>query len=110
MTSATTTQVVAAYLTFPDEETAGKVARALVQQRVAACVNLLPAGTSVYRWKGEVLTEPEVVALAKTTRAQLPRLIEAVKQLHPYEVPAVVAYPAMGGLADYLAWVVEETV
>lgn len=101
--------VVAVYLTFPDEGTARNVSHALVERRLAACVNVLPAGSSVYRWHGDVVTESELVAWAKTTNEKLPALVEAVKQLHPYDVPAVVAYPAVGGLAGYLEWVEAET-
>lgn len=100
--------VVAVYLTFPNEETARDVARALVERRLAACVNVLPVGVSVYRWEGEIVSEPELVAWAKSTAGQLPALVAAVKELHPYDVPAVVAYPAVGGLAEYLEWVKEE--
>lgn len=101
--------VVAVYLTFPDEETAHGVARALVERRLAACVNVMPAGSSVYRWQHEIVTESELLAWAKTTAGQLPALVAAVKKLHPYEVPAVVAYAAIGGLSEYLGWVADET-
>ena len=101
--------VMAVYLTFPDEGTARNVSLALVERRLAACVNVLPAGSSVYRWHGDVVTESEVVAWAKTTRAKLAALANAVKQLHPYDLPAIVAYPAVGGLAGYLDWVETET-
>lgn len=104
-----TAPVTAVYLTFPNPEVASQVAHALVQRGLAACVNLLPSGTSVYRWQGEVVTEPEVVAFAKTTPARLPELVAAVQELHPYEVPAVVAYEAVGGLAAYLGWVADST-
>lgn len=103
------TGVVAVYLTFPDEASARSVARALVERRLAACVNVLPAGTSVYRWEGEVVVEPELVAWAKTTSEKLPALVAAVRELHPYDLPAAVAYPATGGLAEYLGWVADET-
>lgn len=109
MDNVTSQDVVAVYLTFPDEATARGVARALVERRLAACVNVLPAGTSVYRWQGEIVTEPELVAWAKSTAGQLPALVAAVTELHPYDVPAVMAYPAAGGLAEYLGWVVAET-
>jgi periplasmic divalent cation tolerance protein len=101
--------VVGVYLTFPDAATAERVAEALVERRVAACVNLLPGATSVYRWEGRVVREPEVVAWAKTTPDRLGALVGAVEALHPYEVPCVVAYPAVGGAAAYLDWVRRET-
>lgn len=101
--------VVAVYLTFPDEASAERVARQLVEQRLAACVNLLPAARSVYRWEGEVRMEPEVVGIAKTSADRVAALGEAVRAAHPFDVPCVVAYPALTGLAPYLAWVSAET-
>lgn len=101
--------VVAVYLTFPDEAVAERVARLLVAQRLAACVNLLPAARSVYRWEAEVRMEPEVVGIAKTGADRVAALVEAVRSAHPFDLPCVVAYPAVGGLAPYLSWVVEET-
>ena len=109
MPTEATAQVIAVYMTFPNEQVAGEVSRALVERRLAACVNVSAAGTSFYRWEGEVRTESEVLAWAKTSRERLPELVAAVEELHPYDVPAVVAYPATSGLAAYLGWVVEET-
>lgn len=109
MEASGTGNVLAVYLTFPDQETAERIAGELVEQRLVACVNLLPAGTSFYRWEGELVREAEVVGWAKSTRARLPEVEEAVRRLHPYDVPCVVAYPAAGGLAEYLGWVEEET-
>ncbi len=101
--------VVGVYLTFPDVATAEGIAEVLVAERLAACVNVLPPCTSVYRWEGRVVREPEVVAWAKTTRGRLNALTAAVEARHPYEVPCVVAYPAVGGSAAYLDWVRSET-
>lgn len=102
--------VVGVYLTFPDVATAARVAEVLVAERLAACVNVLPPCTSVYRWEGRVVREPEVVAWAKTTRGRLNALTAAVEARHPYEVPCVVAYPSAGGSAAYLDWVRDEVV
>lgn len=101
--------VVGVYLTFPERELAEAVAMALVDSGLAACVNLWPSATSVYRWEGRTVTEPEVVGWAKTTAARLPALVAAVRERHPYEVPCAVGYPAVGGFAPYLAWVRAET-
>ena len=101
--------VVGVYLTFPDGATAAAVAEALVAERLAACVNVLPPATSVYHWEGRVVREAEVVAWAKTTRGRLGALTAAVEARHPYDVPCVVAYPAAGGSAAYLDWVRGET-
>ena len=100
--------VVAVYLTFPDEASAERVARALVERRLAACVNVVPGARSFYRWEGAVQAEPEVLAVAKTRATRLPALTAAAQALHPYEVPCVVAYPALGGLEGYLDWVRSE--
>ena len=97
--------VVAAYLTFPDAAAAEALAAELVEARLAACVNVLPGAVSVYRWEGAVVREPEVVAVAKTTTRRLAALVARVEERHPYEVPCVVAYPAVGGSAAYLDWV-----
>jgi periplasmic divalent cation tolerance protein len=102
-------RVVAVYLTFPDEASAERVARVLVEARLAACVNVLPGARSVYRWEGDVLVEPEVVAIAKTTADRVAALAEAVRAAHPFDLPCVVAYPAVAGLEAYLDWVRDET-
>lgn len=101
--------VLGVYLTFPDRVHAEAIATALVDAGLAACVNLWPGATSVYRWEGRTVTEAEVVGWAKTTAARLPALLAAVRDRHPYEVPCAVAYPAAGGLAPYLGWVRAET-
>jgi periplasmic divalent cation tolerance protein len=103
------TDVVALYLTFPNETVASEVAEALVARRLVACVNVLPGATSVFRWQGAVTREREVVAIAKTTRARSAEAIAAAAEAHPYELPCIVAYPATGGLPAYLGWVDEET-
>jgi periplasmic divalent cation tolerance protein len=97
--------VVAAYLTFPDSATAEALASALVDARLAACVNVLPQAMSVYRWDGAVVRAPEVVAVAKTTAGRMTALVAMVEAHHPYDVPCVVAYPAADGLPAFLDWV-----
>lgn len=97
--------VIVALMTFPDETTARQIATTLVERQLAACVNLVPGATSVYRWQGKVCTEGEVAGLAKTTQARLPALKEALRQLHPYECPELVAWEAVDGLEAYLDWV-----
>lgn len=106
--SANADGVLGVYLTFPDRDTAESIATALVERRLVACVNLFPEARSIYRWDGRVTAEAEVVAWAKSTRAQLPALIEAVRSLHPYDLPCVVAYQAQGGMEEYLGWVRSE--
>jgi len=91
--------------TFASREKAEEVAWSLVQEELAACVNVLPGVQSIYRWKGEVETESEVACLIKTTEAAWERLRARLVELHPYEVPEVVALPASSVHAPYLEWV-----
>ncbi|AFL73126.1 divalent-cation tolerance protein CutA [Thiocystis violascens] len=89
----------------PDRETALALAERLVEERLAACVNLLPGVTSVYRWEGELQRESEVLLLIKTVRERVDPVIARLRQLHPYEVPEMIAVPITEGLDDYLSWV-----
>jgi periplasmic divalent cation tolerance protein len=93
----------------PDAEIADRIARTLVEQKLAACVNRMPAVDSVYRWQGAVERAVEVPLLIKSTRERLPEVQEAIRALHPYEVPEIVAIPVVAGLPAYLRWVVDET-
>ncbi len=92
--------------TFPDLDQARQIGAALVERQVAACVNLLPGVESIYRWQGKVERAGEVLALIKTTR--YPDLEAALKELHPYEVPEILAMPVAAGLPAYLAWLAGE--
>ena len=93
----------------PDREVAGRIAQALVDKRLAACVNILAGCTSVYRWQGEVERAEEVPMLIKTRGARFHELEAAIRQLHPYELPEIIAVPVTQGLPDYLDWVTSET-
>jgi periplasmic divalent cation tolerance protein len=93
----------------PDEETADRIATALVENRLAACVNVLPEVESTYRWQGRVEQAVEVPLLAKCTRERYAAVEEAIRQLHPYTVPEIIAVPVAVGFAPYLRWVAEET-
>jgi periplasmic divalent cation tolerance protein len=94
---------------LPDRESALELARGLVEARLAACVNVLAECTSVYRWKGKTETAGEVPVLIKTRESLFPRVEEAIRRVHPYELPEVVAVPVTAGLAAYLEWVEQET-
>ena len=94
---------------MPDRESAMTLARALIERRVAACVNVLPGCTSVYRWKGAVEEAQELPLLIKTTAGRYAELEEAIRSLHPYELPEIIAVPVVRGLPDYLRWVAAET-
>ena len=92
---------------FPDSETARRVSLALVEERLAACANILPAVESIYRWKGAVESASEVTVLLKTTPERYARLERRLKELHPYELPEIVAMAPAKGLPKYLDWVAE---
>jgi len=93
--------------TFPDIETARRIAREIVTERFAACANLNPKLESIYRWQGKVESADETLVFFKTTRARYPEFQEKLKSLHPYEVPEIIAVPIANGLPDYLRWVAE---
>jgi periplasmic divalent cation tolerance protein len=94
---------------LPDVATAEKLARILIAHRAAACVNVLPACRSIYRWRGTVEMADEIPLLIKTTAANYPLVEEIVRAQHPYDVPELIAVPITHGLPDYLAWLATET-
>jgi periplasmic divalent cation tolerance protein len=95
--------------TCPDQAVAEHLSHTLVGERLAACVTMLPAARSVYRWQGAVEQADEVQLLIKTTDTALDSLVQRIVELHPAELPEVVALESVGGLAPYLAWVGQET-
>jgi periplasmic divalent cation tolerance protein len=97
------------FSTFPDESAARVSAGKLVEERLAACVNILPGLTSLYRWEGKLQTSEEVLLVIKTTRESYPRLESALKACHPYELPEILAVAVDAGLPEYLQWVAHET-
>lgn len=97
------------YMTARHTTQARRLARALVEEKLAACVNILGPITSVYRWQGKIEQGREVALLAKTRAALVPRLQARVRELHDYEVPCVVALSITGGNPDFLAWLWAET-
>jgi periplasmic divalent cation tolerance protein len=92
-------------VTAPDLEVAGRIGRSLVEEGLAACANLVPGVRSVYRWQGEVHEDPEVLLIVKTRAALVAALEARVRELHPYEVPEVLALDVAAGSAPYLEWV-----
>jgi periplasmic divalent cation tolerance protein len=96
-------------MTAPDVECAQRIARALVGERLAACVNLVPGIQSIYRWEGAVQEEAEVLLVAKTRADRVAELEARVRALHPYEVPEVIALPIQAGSDAYLRWVRAES-
>lgn len=93
----------------PDEETANSIALAVVEAKVAACVNILPCVQSIYRWQGVVESATEIPLFIKSTAANYPALEKLIAGLHPYETPEIIALPITQGLPAYLNWVAAET-
>ena len=102
-------KVVLILVTAPDAQVGGELARRLVQERLVACVNIVPGVRSVYWWQGEVQDSPEALLLLKARRADVQEVCERVRTLHPYEVPEIIATEVVDGLAAYLDWVAAET-
>jgi periplasmic divalent cation tolerance protein len=103
------TDALVVLVTTPTAERAAEIARAVVEERLAACGNVVPGLRSIYRWQGAVHDEAEALLVLKTTRARFEALRERVLALHPYEVPEVIALPIEAGSAPYLAWISRET-
>ena len=103
------TDALVVLVTTPSPERAAEIARALVEERLAACGNVVPGLRSIYRWEGKVHEDAEALLVLKTTRARFEALRDRVLALHPYEVPEVIALPVEAGSARYLAWIASET-
>ena len=95
--------------TVPDEALADTIARALVEERLAACVNRIPGVVSTYRWRGAVQSDAELLLLVKTTSARFAAVRDRIVALHRYELPEVVAVTIDSGLDRYLGWIASET-
>ena len=100
---------VLALSTVGKAEDAERIARALVERGLAACVNVVPGVVSIYRWKGQIEREGELLLVIKTRTERFEALREALVSLHPYEVPELIVLPIMAGHAPYLAWLDEST-
>jgi periplasmic divalent cation tolerance protein len=94
---------------LPDAATAMALARRIVEERLAACVNVMPGVQSIYRWQGKLEEASEVTILIKTVRSRYEAVEAAIRSLHPYDLPEVIALPVTAGLPAYLAWLEEET-
>lgn len=93
---------------LPDRDSAQQLANKLVENHAAACVNILSECTSVYRWEGKIENSSEVPLLIKTTRSAYKRAEELIQELHPYELPEIIAVSVVAGLPAYLRWAIEE--
>ena len=103
------TQALLVIANCPDEACANRIALAVVEAGLAACVNLLPRVQSVYRWQGNIESASEVPLLIKTTAGRYTELEAAIRALHPYDVPEIIALPIAQGLPAYLDWLAAET-
>ena len=102
-------EVLLAYSTFPDVETARRIASQLVSESLAACANILSSIESIYRWQGKIEEANETLALFKTTSTTYPAFQARLKSLHPYEVPEIICVSVVNGLPAYLDWVNQNT-
>ncbi|MGL4399376.1 MAG: divalent-cation tolerance protein CutA [Luteolibacter sp.] len=99
-------EVLVILCTFPDSEQARQIGTVLVERQLAACVNLLPAVESIYRWQGKVEKADEVLAIFKTTTAAFPAFEKTLTELHPYQVPEIIAVQPAAVAETYAAWVI----
>ena len=98
-------KILLALSTFPDRETAQRIANQLVTEKLAACANILPAIESIYRWKEKLETGNETLVFFKLSEDRQSAFQEKLRSLHPYEVPEIIFVPVTGGLPEYLRWV-----
>lgn len=101
--------VVSVYAVFGSDEEADTIARAMIERRLAACVNILGACRSIYRWDGAIAEDPEVAAIFKTSRDLANELIAEIAAMHSYAVPAIALWPIEATLQSYAQWVESET-
>lgn len=102
-------EIVSVYATFASEDEAARIGRILVEERLAACVNILGGCRSIYRWQGKIEDAAEVAALFKTAADRAEALIGRLASLHGYDLPAATVWPIASATPGYAAWVVDET-
>ena len=95
------------YCTCPDTSVASEIAEALLEQRLAACVNLLPNVQSIYRWQGRIERDDEVLLLIKSDATRFEQLKKQILDLHPYELPEIIGVPVEAGYREYLRWITQ---
>ena len=101
--------VVVIYSTIDDVKQAQKIANILVEEKLVACVNIIPNIISIYRWKGKIENDDECIIIAKTTDSNVKKVIQRIKTLHTYELPDIIVLPIIGGLKEYLEYITNET-
>jgi periplasmic divalent cation tolerance protein len=100
---------ISVYVTASSVEEAEMIGSAMVRERLAACANIIPEIVSIYRWEGKVEKDRETLMFLKTKKEKVPELVKRIKELHSYEVPAILTLHILDGNMDYLRWVDEET-
>jgi len=100
-------QILLAISTFPDAETASRIAQTLVEEKFAACANLMPAVHSIYRWKEKIEMAGEIIVFFKTTLDRQAAFQEKLRSLHPYDVPELICIKIETGSPDYLRWIID---
>ena len=96
-------------ITASSEEEATKIATTLVEEKLVACVNIIPKIHSIYWWEGKVCREDEVMLVSKSTKSLFPAIMDRVKSLHSYQVPEIISFPISEGLPEYLNWIQDVT-
>ena len=104
----TPNEILLVLTNLPDRDAAVKLAHAVIDEKAAACVNILAACTSVYRWRGVFENATEIPLLIKTTAARYAVLEAVIRRVHPYELPEIIAVPLAQGLPGYLQWIADE--
>jgi periplasmic divalent cation tolerance protein len=102
-----TPPAIVVLVTCPSQDIGQKIGQVLVEERLAACVNVVPGLTSIYRWEGKIARDAETLLVIKTRRTRLRALTARIQALHPYSVPEIVALPIVGGSGPYLAWLAD---
>jgi periplasmic divalent cation tolerance protein len=102
-------EFVSVYITAPSSELGEIIGRTLVEERLAACINIVAGMRSIYRWEGKVEAANEVVLIAKSRATHFKKIEKRVKELHPYDCPCIVAWPIVAGHQPYLDWLARET-
>jgi len=101
--------VAVVYTTIDNIQDARRIAKTLVEEQLVACVNIIPNIESFYKWKGKIEEDNELVLIAKTVDDNIKKTISRIKELHSYELPDIIVLPIVGGLKEYLDYIVNET-
>ena len=109
MTNLTDTNTLMVFITAPGEDDAAAIAKSLVEARLAACVNIVNNVRSIYTWQGKIEDDSEVLMTVKTRKGLFQALSDKVKELHPYDVPEIIAVPIVEGSEEYIQWIIDST-